>query len=60
MECEKLHGQLARDMENKDTNNTWRCMRKSDLKGCTQSLIFRAKEQSIPTTSNTILTKLPS
>ena len=36
-------------MENKDTNNTWRWMRKSDLKGRTKALICSAQEQSIRT-----------
>ena len=36
-ECtaKRMHGRFARDMEDKDKNNTWRWMRKSDLKGCT-------------------------
>ena len=38
--------QFARDMEDKDKNNTWRWMRKSDLKGCTKALICSAQEQS--------------
>ena len=36
-------------MEDKDKNNTWRWMRKSDLKGCTEALICSAQEQSIRT-----------
>ena len=43
-----MHGQFARDMEDKD-KSTWRCMRKSDLKGCTEVLICSAQEQSIRT-----------
>ena len=31
----RMHGQFARDMEDKDRNKTWKWMRKSDLKGCT-------------------------
>ena len=31
----RMFGQFARDMENKD-KNTWRLMRKSDLKGLTK------------------------
>ena len=42
-----MHGQFARDMEDKDKNNTWRWMRKSDLKGCTKALICSAQVQSI-------------
>ena len=45
----KMHGQFARDMEDKD-NNTWRWIRKSDLKGCTEVLICSAQEQFIRTT----------
>ena len=47
-----MHGQFARDMEDKDKNNTWRWMRKSDLKGCTLALICSAQEQSIRTNYN--------
>ena len=36
-------------MEDKDKNNTWRWMRKSDMKGCTKTLICSAQEQSIRT-----------
>ena len=44
-----MHEQFGRDMEDKDKNNTWRWMRKSDLKGCTEDLICSAQEQSIRT-----------
>ena len=39
-----MHGQFARDKskEGKDKSNTWRWVRKSDLKGCTGPLIFSA------------------
>ena len=49
MDCKKMYGKFARDMEDKDKNNTWRWMRKSDMKGCTKTLICRAQEQSIRT-----------
>ena len=56
-----MHGQFARDMENKDTNNTWTWMRESDLERCTEALIGSSQEQTIRLTiSSTILTKLPS
>ena len=42
-----MHEQFARDMEKKNKNNTWRWMRKSDLKGCTEALICGAPEQSM-------------
>ena len=35
----RMQQQFARDIEKKDKSNTWRWMRKSDLKGCTKSLI---------------------
>ena len=44
-----MHGQFARDKEDKDKNNTWRWMAKSDLKGQTKALICSAQEQSIRT-----------
>ena len=37
--AKRMHGQFARDMANKDTNNTWRWTRESDLKGSTKALI---------------------
>ena len=43
-----MHGQFARDMEDKD-KNIWRWMRKSDLKECTEALICIAQEQFIRT-----------
>ena len=54
-----MHGQFARDMEDKDKNNTWRCMRKGDLKGCTEALICSAQNNLCELTISTaILTKL--
>ena len=46
-----MHEQFARDMEDKDKSNTWRWMRKSDLKECTDALICSAQEQSIQSNS---------
>ena len=37
--AKRMHRQFARDMEDKDKINTWRWIRKSDLKGCTEALI---------------------
>ena len=45
----RMHGLFARDMEDKDKNNTRRWMRKSNLEGCTKALISSAQEQSIRT-----------
>ena len=42
-----MHGQFTRDIVDKGKNNTWRWMRKNDLKGCTEPLICSALEQSI-------------
>ena len=36
--AKRMHGQFARDMEDKDKNNTWRWMAKSDLKESTVRL----------------------
>ena len=47
--AKRMHGQSARDMEDKDKSNTWKWMRKSDLKGCTEALICSAQKQSIRT-----------
>ena len=47
--AKRMHGQFVTDMENKETHNTWRRMRKSDLKGCTKAFICSAQEQSIQT-----------
>ena len=58
--AKRMHEQFARTMEDKDKNNTWRWMRKSDLKGWTEALICNDKEQSIWTISSAILTKLSS
>ena len=44
-----MHGQFARDTEDKNKSNTWRWMRKSDWNGCTEALICSAQEQSIRT-----------
>ena len=34
--------QFVRDMEGKDKNNTWKWMRKKDLKRCTEASICSA------------------
>ena len=47
--AKKIHGQFARDMEDKDKNNTWRWMRKSDLEESTVAFTWSAQEQSIQT-----------
>ena len=56
-----MHGQFARDIEDKDKNKAWRWMRKSDLKGCTEALICSGRNSLYKLTiSSTILTKLAS
>ena len=45
----RMYEQFARDMDDKDKNNTWRWMRKSGLKELTEPLICSAQEQSIGT-----------
>ena len=59
--AKRMHGQFARDMEDKDKNNTWRWMKKSDLKGCSEALICSAQNSLYGLTIlRTIFTKLPS
>ena len=56
-----MHGQFARDMEDKDKNNTWRWMRKGNLKGCIEPLILMPRNSLYKLTiSSAILTKLAS
>ena len=47
-----MHGKFTIDIEDKYKNNTWRRMRKSDWKGCTEALIRSAQEQSKQTNYN--------
>ena len=47
--AKRMPEQFARDMEDKDKNNTWRWMRKINLKGCTETLIYSGQGQSIST-----------
>ena len=47
-----MHGKFTIDIEDKYKNNTWRRMRKSDWKGCTEALICSAEEQSKQTNYN--------
>ena len=44
-----LRKECIDNLENKDMNNTWRCMRKSYLKGYAEALICSAQKQSIQT-----------
>ena len=44
-----MYGQYVRQIEDKDKSNTWKWLRKSNLKGCTEALICRAQEQALRT-----------
>ena len=41
-----MYGQYVRHTEDKDKSNTWKKLRKSNLKGCTEALICSAQEQA--------------
>ena len=40
--AKRIHGQFAKDMVDKDKNNTWRWVRKSNLKACTEAFMCSA------------------
>ena len=42
-----MYWKFTRDMQDNDKNNTWKWMRKSDLKECTKALIYSFQEQSV-------------
>ena len=44
-----MYGQYVRQIEDKDKSNTWKWLRKSNLKGCTEALICSAQEQTLRT-----------
>ena len=44
-----MYGQYVRHIEDKDKSNTWKRLRKSNLKGCTEALICSAQEQALRT-----------
>ena len=44
-----MHGQYVRKIEDKYKSNTWKRLRKIDLKGCTEALTFSAQEQALRT-----------
>ena len=39
-----MYGQYVREIEDKDKSNTWKWLRKGNLKGCTEALICSAQE----------------
>ena len=44
-----MYGQYVRQIEDKGKSNTCKWLRKSNLKGCTEGLIFSAQEQALRT-----------
>ena len=42
-----MHEQYVRQIEDKDKSSTWKGLRKSSLKGCTEALISSAQEQAL-------------
>ena len=44
-----MYGQYVRQIEDKDNSNTWKWLRKSNSKGCTETLICSAQEQALRT-----------
>ena len=44
-----MYGQYVRKIEDKDKSNTWKWLRKSNLKGCTEAIICSAQEQALRT-----------
>ena len=44
-----MYGQYVRQIEDKDRSNTWKQLRKSNLKGCTKTLICSAQGQALRT-----------
>ena len=44
-----MYGQYVRQIEGKDQSNTWKWLRKSNFKRCTEALICSAQEQALRT-----------
>ena len=44
-----MYGQYVRKIEDKDKSNTWKWLRKSNLKGCTEAIICCAQEEALRT-----------
>ena len=44
-----MHGQYVRQIEDRNKRNTWKWLRKSNLKGCTEALICSAQEKTLRT-----------
>ena len=42
-----MHGQYLGDLDGKDSVQSWKWLKDSDLKGCTEALICYDKEQAI-------------
>ena len=46
---EEMYGEYVRQIEDKDKSNTWKWLKKSNLKGCTKAIICSAQEQALRT-----------
>ena len=44
-----MNGQYVRQIEGKNKSNTWKWLRKSNLKGCIKTLACSAPEQTLRT-----------
>ena len=44
-----MHGQYLRELDGKDGIKSWKWLKDSDLKGCTEAMICSAQEQAIRT-----------
>ena len=44
-----MHGQYLRDLDGKDSVQSWKWLKDSDLKGCAEALICSAQEQAMRT-----------
>ena len=44
-----MYGQYVRQIEDKGKSNTWKWLRKSNLKECTEALICSPQEQALRT-----------
>ena len=44
-----MYEQYITQIEDKDKSNTWKWLRKINLKGCTEALICSAQEQALRT-----------
>ena len=45
-----VYGQYVRQIEDKGKSNTWKTLKKNNLKGCTEALICSTQKQALRTT----------